>query len=189
MAETKKEAYTTEDGKELSTTQFCLENEMSLAILAGLQMFDENFESTQIFDDAYYLYLPNDESVQHFKTYCKSLFIVLNNLTGTGCYMWSSTLGDFIKPDDYCHMLKEDLCITEAKKFFSSFEESSTNAVQIIDGRKTVVLENGKYKIQYDESNSFPKTVLRYDEFSRDIAGDNVIFNLCEKIEELENNL
>ena len=51
---------------------------------------------------------------------------------------------------------------------------------------KTIELDNGKYAIVYDETNSYPEKCLRYGEEWRDLIGDNLIFWLCKRIEELE---
>lgn len=51
---------------------------------------------------------------------------------------------------------------------------------------KTIELDNGKYTIMYDENNQYPMKCLRYGEEWRDLVGDNLIFWLCAKIEELE---
>lgn len=51
---------------------------------------------------------------------------------------------------------------------------------------KTIELDNGKYTIMYNENNQYPMKCLRYGEEWRDLVGDNLIFWLCAKIEELE---
>ena len=51
---------------------------------------------------------------------------------------------------------------------------------------KTIELDNGKYTIMYDENNQYPMKCLRYGEEWRNLVGDNLIFWLCAKIEELE---
>ena len=51
---------------------------------------------------------------------------------------------------------------------------------------KTIELDNGKYAVMYDENNQYPTKCLRYGEEWRDLVGDNLIFWLCAKIEELE---
>lgn len=51
---------------------------------------------------------------------------------------------------------------------------------------KTIELDNGKYTVVYDETNSHPEKCLRYGEEWRDLVGDNLIFWLCKRIEELE---
>ena len=51
---------------------------------------------------------------------------------------------------------------------------------------KTIELDNGKYIVMYDENNQYPMKCLRYGEEWRDLVGDNLIFWLCAKIEELE---
>ena len=51
---------------------------------------------------------------------------------------------------------------------------------------KTIELHNGKYTVMYDENNQYPMKCLRYGEEWRDLVGDNLIFWLCAKIEELE---
>ena len=51
---------------------------------------------------------------------------------------------------------------------------------------KTIELDNGKYTVMYDENNQYPMKCLRYGEEWRDLVGDNLIFWLCAKIEELE---
>lgn len=50
---------------------------------------------------------------------------------------------------------------------------------------RTIVLDNGKYMIVYDKTNSFPEKVLRYGEEWRNVVGDNLIFWLCVEIERL----
>lgn len=50
---------------------------------------------------------------------------------------------------------------------------------------KTIELDNGKYTVMYDENNQYPMKCLRYGEEWRDLVGDNLIFWLCAKIEEL----
>lgn len=52
--------------------------------------------------------------------------------------------------------------------------------------RKTISLDNGKYTIVYDESNSYPEKILRYGAEWKNVVGDNVIFFLCEEIERLK---
>ena len=43
-----------------------------------------------------------------------------------------------------------------------------------------------KYSIEYDETNSFPKYLYRgLDECVNTLTGDNLIFELCEKIRDL----
>ena len=54
---------------------------------------------------------------------------------------------------------------------------------------KTIELDNGKYAVMYDESNQYPMKCLRYGEEWRDLVGDNLIFWLCAKIEELEEKI
>ena len=51
---------------------------------------------------------------------------------------------------------------------------------------RTIELDNGKYTVMYDENNQYPMKCLRYGEEWRDLVGDNLIFWLCAKIEELE---
>ena len=51
---------------------------------------------------------------------------------------------------------------------------------------KTIELDNGKYTVIYDENNQYPMKCLRYGEEWRDLVGDNLIFWLCARIEELE---
>ena len=51
---------------------------------------------------------------------------------------------------------------------------------------KTIELDNRKYTVMYDENNQYPMKCLRYGEEWRDLVGDNLIFWLCAKIEELE---
>lgn len=51
---------------------------------------------------------------------------------------------------------------------------------------KRIELDNGKYTVIYDENNQYPMKCLRYGEEWRDLVGDNLIFWLCAKIEELE---
>lgn len=48
-----------------------------------------------------------------------------------------------------------------------------------------ITLDNGKYTIIYDETNSFPEKVLRYGEEWRNVTGDNLIFWLCATIDAL----
>lgn len=50
---------------------------------------------------------------------------------------------------------------------------------------KTIILENGKYTIVYDETNSFPVKCLRYGEEWKSLIGDNLILALVQRIEEL----
>lgn len=54
---------------------------------------------------------------------------------------------------------------------------------------KTIELDNGKYTVMYDENNQYPMKCLRYGEEWRDLVGDNLIFWLCAKIEELEGKI
>lgn len=54
---------------------------------------------------------------------------------------------------------------------------------------KTIELDNGKYTVIYDENNQYPMKCLRYGEEWRDLVGDNLIFWLCAKIEELEEKI
>ena len=51
---------------------------------------------------------------------------------------------------------------------------------------KTINLDDGKYTIIYDKNNQYPIKCLRYGEGWKDLIGDNLIFWLCKKIEELE---
>ena len=51
-----------------------------------------------------------------------------------------------------------------------------------------IVLDNGKYIIEYDKTNSYPKTVYRYGEWWRNVTGDNLIFWLCATIVNLQSN-
>ena len=48
---------------------------------------------------------------------------------------------------------------------------------------RTITLDDGKYTIVYDKTNSFPEKVLRYGEEWRNVVGDNLIFWLCAEIE------
>lgn len=50
---------------------------------------------------------------------------------------------------------------------------------------RTISLDNGKYTIVYNKTNSFPEKVLRYGEEWRNVVGDNLIFWLCAEIERL----
>lgn len=50
---------------------------------------------------------------------------------------------------------------------------------------RTISLDNGKYTIVYDKTNSFPEKVLRYGEEWCNVVGDNLIFWLCAEIERL----
>ena len=64
-----------------------------------------------------------------------------------------------------------------------------TNKNYILRGKnmgKTIELDNGKYAVIYDENNQYPMKCLRYGEEWRNLVGDNLIFWLCAKIEELE---
>ena len=54
---------------------------------------------------------------------------------------------------------------------------------------KTIELDNGKYTVIYDENNQYPMKCLRYGEEWRNLVGDNLIFWLCAKIEELEEKI
>lgn len=54
---------------------------------------------------------------------------------------------------------------------------------------KIIELDNGKYTVMYDENNQYPMKCLRYGEEWRDLVGDNLIFWLCAKIEELEEKI
>lgn len=54
---------------------------------------------------------------------------------------------------------------------------------------KTIELDNGKYTVMYDENNQYPMKCLHYGEEWRDLVGDNLIFWLCAKIEELEEKI
>lgn len=51
---------------------------------------------------------------------------------------------------------------------------------------KTIKLDDEKYTIVYDENNQYPVKCLRYGKEYRDLIGDNLIFWLCARIEELE---
>ena len=48
--------------------------------------------------------------------------------------------------------------------------------------RKKIHLDDGKYTVIYDETNSFPEKVLRYGEEWRDVTGDSLIYWLCTEI-------
>lgn len=50
---------------------------------------------------------------------------------------------------------------------------------------RAITLDDGKYTIVYDKTNSFPEKVLRYGEEWRNVVGDNLIFWLCTEIERL----
>ena len=50
---------------------------------------------------------------------------------------------------------------------------------------RTISLNNGRYTIVYDKTNSFPEKVLRYGEEWRNVVGDNLIFWLFAEIERL----
>lgn len=54
---------------------------------------------------------------------------------------------------------------------------------------KKIELDNGKYTIVYNEDNQYPKKCLRYGEEWRDLVGDNLVFWLCNRIQELEEKL
>ena len=54
---------------------------------------------------------------------------------------------------------------------------------------KTVKLDGGQYTIVYDKTDSYPVKCLRYGEEQRDLLGDNLIFWLCARIEELEEKI
>lgn len=54
---------------------------------------------------------------------------------------------------------------------------------------KTVKLDGGKYTIVYGKTDSYPIKCLRNGEEWRDLLGDNLIFWLCERIEELEEEI
>ena len=54
---------------------------------------------------------------------------------------------------------------------------------------KTVKLDGGKYTIVYGETDSYPVKCLRYGEEWRDLLGDNLIYWLCSRIEELEEKI
>jgi hypothetical protein len=54
---------------------------------------------------------------------------------------------------------------------------------------KKIVLDDGKYTIVYDKNNQYPIKCLRYGEEWRDLLGDNLIFWLCTRIEELEDEI
>ena len=51
---------------------------------------------------------------------------------------------------------------------------------------KEIKLDDGKYTIVYDKTGSYPVKCLRYGEDWRDLFGDNLIYFLCARIEELE---
>ena len=51
--------------------------------------------------------------------------------------------------------------------------------------RNRIQLNDGKYTIVYDKTNSFPEKVLRYGEEWCNVVGDNLIFWLCAEIERL----
>lgn len=48
--------------------------------------------------------------------------------------------------------------------------------------RNRIQLNDGKYTVVYDETNSFPEKVFRYGEEWRDVTGDNLIYWLCVEI-------
>ena len=54
---------------------------------------------------------------------------------------------------------------------------------------KTIKLDNGKYTIIYDKNNQYPEKCFRYGEEWRDLVGDNLIFWLCKRIEDLETKI
>ena len=49
---------------------------------------------------------------------------------------------------------------------------------------KRIELDNGKYTIVYDETDSYPEKILRYGVPWKD--GDNVIFCLCDELEQVK---
>lgn len=54
---------------------------------------------------------------------------------------------------------------------------------------KTIMLDDGKYTIVYDENNQYPTKCLRYGKEWKNLIGDNLIFWLCAKIGELEEEI
>lgn len=54
---------------------------------------------------------------------------------------------------------------------------------------KTIKLDSGKYTVVYDKNNQYPEKCLRNGEEWRSLVGDNLIFWLCAKIEELEEEI
>lgn len=54
---------------------------------------------------------------------------------------------------------------------------------------KTIDLDNGKYTVVYDKTDSYPVKRLRYGEEWRTLLGDNLIYWLCARIEELEEKI
>lgn len=58
-----------------------------------------------------------------------------------------------------------------------------------LESKKTISLDNGKYTIVYDKTNSFPEECLRCGEPWRKLTGDSLIFFLCSEIEELNREL
>ena len=54
---------------------------------------------------------------------------------------------------------------------------------------KQIILDDGKYTIEYDKNNQYPTKCFRHGEVWKSVLGDNLIFNLCERICELEERL
>ena len=54
---------------------------------------------------------------------------------------------------------------------------------------KTIKLDGRKYTIVYDKTDSYPVKCLRYGEQWRNLLGDNLIYWLCARIEELEEKI
>lgn len=53
---------------------------------------------------------------------------------------------------------------------------------------KTIVLDDGKYTVVFDKTNSYPEWCLRYGDEWRKLTGDNLIFWLCVEIDKLQAN-
>ena len=54
---------------------------------------------------------------------------------------------------------------------------------------KEIKLDDGKYTIVYDKTGSYPVKCLRCGEEWRNLLGDNLIYWLCARIEELEKEI
>lgn len=88
--------------------------------------------------------------------------------------------------EKYCHNCGSQRCEGISTDWF----EGCPHRNELENGSvQKIILDDGKYTVIYDETNSFPEKCLRYGEDWRDLVGDNLIFYLCNKIKELKEKI
>ena len=64
--------------------------------------------------------------------------------------------------------------------------QNTTTQTQVKPKKNVKYHKPVNYEFEYDETNSFPKYLYRgLDECVNTLTGDNLIFELCEKIRDL----